>query len=153
MSKEADRMNRGDTVGLQERIQEILAMMVVPEVLLALTGCIDSQGASSVIKNQSASYAECPSEEYAREYGYPTNAPGLTYGPPVRTDEDRPDLIPAEGDDGIAGCVYVDDSFGEPPSTIEEALASSPNELFDIPVYKSDGIAEIGTFAVNGGIS
>lgn len=134
----------------------LVPLIAVPFLMLPFLGCTPTQGAgdssafSSVFGAEKATNADVsyPTEAFVLEHGYPTNAQGQTYGPP--TGDFWPDLMLAEGNNGVQGYVYTSDLTGEPPTTIEEALARNPDEPFDIPVYKSDGITVIDTFTVNG---
>ena len=87
---------------------------------------------------------------------YSTNESGQTYGSAVYASswENEPDLILAEGENGVVGYVYKTDLDGPVADTIEEQL-----KIWDlnrrprsIPVYESDGRTVIGEFIVGGGI-
>lgn len=77
------------------------------------------------------------------EIEFEVNANGETFGSPLN---DRvPDLIVARAEGGKIGYIRV--------SELEFARnlwrsTSDPNAVYDIPVYESDGITEIGVFRV-----
>ncbi len=89
---------------------------------------------------------------------YSVNAYGQTYGienknivGEVHTG-DFPDLIPAIGDNGKKGYVYMRDILGEPPASPEEVLKiqeSKDNGTYSpkvINVYESDGKTIVDVF-------
>jgi len=83
---------------------------------------------------------------------YPMNASGLTFGAHQRLVE-GPDLVKVLATNGEQGyCLKTDLEGGEPPKTLEEAIASNDAALRGrtIPVYESDGVTQIGVFQVGG---
>jgi len=68
-----------------------------------------------------------------------------------KLDAEKPDLIPAETDDGRPGYIYLSDLMWEEASTPEEAVELTQkhvNESGDVvvDVYEFDGVTKIGTF-------
>lgn len=75
------------------------------------------------------------------EFG--VNASGETYGSPLN---DRvPDLILTRAEGGKTGYVRVSELD---LARNAKRSALDPNAVFDIPVYESDGMTQIGTFRV-----
>ncbi len=85
---------------------------------------------------------------------YEVNENGQTYGfiPDAASDDEFPDMIPAVGDNGKEGYVYVSDFHGDMPSSPEEAMKireSMDNGTYKprtINVYDIDGKTIIDTF-------
>lgn len=83
---------------------------------------------------------------------YPRNENGDTYGSAfhARTNEEKPDLIEAIGEDGVTGYIRKKDLDGDMPKTPEEATAlKNKQQVKDprqIPLYEKDGKTVIGTF-------
>jgi hypothetical protein len=59
------------------------------------------------------------------------------------------ELVPAVGDNGVLGYIYMDDLKGG-PSTPEEALAES-QETTVLPVYAADGVTVVDHLTESGG--
>ena len=59
-----------------------------------------------------------------------------------------PDLVSAEGNNGVIGYVYLQEMMGPEPSSIEEAMSSEYSGPRDVPLYSSDGVTIIGTFSI-----
>ena len=96
---------------------------------------------------------------------YSVNQFGQTYGSALYADtfDERPDLMAAIGDDGVAGYIYTDDLKSENPKTPAEAVARQ--EMYEalianwdgqeaivvrtIPLYESDGRTVIGDYNIS----
>jgi hypothetical protein len=82
---------------------------------------------------------------------YPVNKQGQTYGhgPYPSGAPQEPDLVKAEGENGVTGYVKASD-LASSVSSPEEALASQESieavGYKSIPLYKSDGKTVIGEF-------
>lgn len=93
-----------------------------------------------------------PTDDYILQNGFPVNASGQTYGPSALLDTygmplaEPPDLMLAQGVDGVVGYVYRDDLMGSEPATIEEAIASQRTSDQEFPLYDRDGKTVIGTY-------
>lgn len=80
------------------------------------------------------------------------NENGDTYG--VRNDSGYPDLLAVVATNGRLGYVYNDDlehATGGDANTPEEALQwqqNHGNEQQSLPVYKSDGVTQVGEFVI-----
>ena len=97
-----------------------------------------------------------PEPPLSAESAYPTNAAGQTYGALRLGLMEPPDLVSVMATNGKAGYYYWKDlGGGERPSTPEEVAAYNERNLrgFDIPVYESDGVTQIGVFRAGGGKS
>lgn len=85
---------------------------------------------------------------------YPRNENGDTYGSAfhARTNEEKPDLIEAIGEDSVTGYIRKKDLDGNMPKTPEEATALKNKQQVknprQIPLYEKDGKTVIGTFMV-----
>lgn len=83
---------------------------------------------------------------------YPKNENGDTYGSAFHasTNEEKPDLIEAIGEDGVTGYIRKKDLDGDMPKTPEEATALMNKQQVkgprQIPLYEKDGKTVIGTF-------
>ena len=113
-------------------------------ITLVCTGCTVAYGDS----NARESAEEVPTIEYVLEHGYPINESGQTYGPSVPGSTEMPDLVSAEGNNGVIGYVYLQEMMGPEPSSIEEAMSSEYSGPRDVPLYSSDGVTIIGTFSI-----
>ncbi|MEW5952827.1 MAG: peptidase M56 BlaR1 [Bacillota bacterium] len=86
---------------------------------------------------------------------YQKNENGQTYGSALYATsiDTEPDLISAEGEDGIRGYVRSEDLNGVQPKTPEEALAQmrKADSVNKIPLYAVDGKTVIGTFKIEKG--
>lgn len=66
----------------------------------------------------------------------------------------EPDLIQAEGTNGILGYVRADELSGKnEPSSPEEAILFNESSQYEISLYSSDGITVIGTFLIKSSAS
>lgn len=75
------------------------------------------------------------------------NERGQTYG--VQNDSGTPDLVAAMATDGEQGYVLATDLNGPQPADPSEAATFRPAPR-TIPVYKSDGVTQIGVFEIGG---
>ncbi|AGL01883.1 hypothetical protein [Desulfoscipio gibsoniae] len=86
---------------------------------------------------------------------YQINENGQTYGSAANatTEENEPDLILAEGEDGTIGYVLSKDLNGKQPKTPKEALEIQRNTPSTriIPLYDVDGKTVIGEFKISKG--
>ena len=145
------RAVRHVAVGFLAGIIAVLAVIGIISLLQGAPWRQQGSDASALAEIYAADRLEFPTEEYVLEHGYPVNANGQTYGPPVLVDEPMPDLVMVVGNDGVRGYVYETDMSSPPPASIENALSGSFDDPYDIPVYKSDGVTVIGTFTMNTG--
>lgn len=82
---------------------------------------------------------------------FPVNENGQTYGSAAEAmalGTELPDLIQAEGKNGVTGYVLREDWLGPTPSNPEEALAMMESGAFgprEIPVYAQDGETVVDT--------
>lgn len=85
---------------------------------------------------------------------FPVNENGQTYGSAeeaMALGAELPDLILAEGQNGVTGYVLREDWLMPTPSNPEEALAMMESGVFDpreIPVYAQDGETAVDTMMV-----
>jgi hypothetical protein len=96
--------------------------------------------------------APAPIDQIGTEW--PKNASGSTYGSAAdaKSPQDEPNLIRVTATNGLTGYAWKTDLDGPLPRTPEEALKQqSAQEGKDrvIPVYQSDGMTQIGVFAVS----
>ena len=88
---------------------------------------------------------------------YPTNQNGQTYGTleNIKSFDDAPELIKAEGVDGTIGYVKSSDVFTKMPESPEEAVKMQAERdskgSYTIPLYAEDGKTIIGEFPVGSG--
>jgi hypothetical protein len=96
---------------------------------------------------------QLPDPPLPAESVYPMNASGDTFGPNKPLVEE-PDLMAVMATNGKVGYCYRTQLMGleQEPKTPEEAEASNEANLRGrmIPVYKSDGVTQIGVFQVGG---
>lgn len=87
------------------------------------------------------------------EIQYEVNEFGLTFGRAglVESVEMEPDLILAVATNGQVGYVY-NDQLDPPAKSPEQAekVTQQSDQGYQIPVYLSDGVTEIGVFQVGG---
>ena len=87
---------------------------------------------------------------------YRINAKGQTFGRlnDLFNLDECPDLIAANGTNGVKGYVYASDLFEDLPSSPEEAAALMTNRDYIlgrcINLYASDGVSIIGCFNITG---
>lgn len=121
------------------------------------TGSFFAGGTSYVYKSGSyASYSliNSPIQTASlEEIASITNENGEVYGSEyfLNMQGVQPDLILAEGIDGIVGYVKSDD-LNAAPETLEEVLSYHP-ESYEIPLYEDDGETVIGSFIIEEPIS
>lgn len=113
-------------------------------VALSCTACVAAYGDGST----RGPIEDVPTVEYVLEQGYPVNENGLTYGPSVPGSPEMPDLVSAEGNNGVIGYVYLREMMGSEPSSIEEAMSGEYSGPREVPLYCSDGVTIIGTFSI-----
>ncbi|MCM3744299.1 metal ABC transporter substrate-binding protein [Sporosarcina luteola] len=128
-------------------MKNLLVLAVI--TLLLLVGCSQQETLPKAEDNDSSEIEKdalelvIPSRESILKDGYPVNENGQTYGPNMGNDTitlGEPDLLLAEGENGVIGYIYQIKSI------------SSPNELAAIssqkstPLYLQDGKTIIGTF-------
>lgn len=116
-----------------ERIfQKLLLLALTAVLLLSLVGF---------------SYEKDPETESLS--GYSVNANGQTFGNANQYIALGywPDLLAAEGMDGLCGYVYVSDLHDKPSSPAEALLANNRKTQY-IPLYDSDGKTVIGRFQI-----
>lgn len=91
-----------------------------------------------------------PSKDSIKKNGYPTNEQGQTYGPDMgNTIIKSPDLILAEGEDGVIGYISYNEKNGiSSPRQVDDYNRSS-KEKQTIPLYLQDGKTIIGKFKFN----
>ena len=119
--------------------------------LAATLAAIVLGGAALAGAFDSSSPAPWPTPPLPAEFVYPTNAAGETYGKGKALVEE-PDLIAAIGRHGVHGYLRESDIDGTPPKTPEEAVAQTKRSLrgYTVPLYKADGVTQIGVFQVGG---
>ncbi len=149
---------RGIVVGVV--LVLVLAIAVI-SANLAL-GNAQAPGESSAVSSavpavsQSTSVSPAPSDvlpapSASVKTDWPTNASGESYGSSAlaKSYEDVPDLVKVMATNGEVGYAFRA-SLDTPP----EAYAGSENEVnlkgWDVPVYESDGVTQIGVFTVGG---
>lgn len=85
---------------------------------------------------------------------YPTNAAGQTYGGAQPLALAEADLQSVVGEGGVHGYCWSSDLNGPmfTSQTLEEARWMAPvsRQRRDIPVYKADGVTQVGVFASDG---
>ncbi len=93
-----------------------------------------------------------PAPSSTERTDWPTNEKGETYGSSglAKSYDDVPDLVQVMATNGKVGYAFRI-SLDNPPKAFE---ASSENEAnlrgWEVPVYESDGVTEIGVFTVGG---
>ncbi|MFS0688829.1 metal ABC transporter substrate-binding protein [Sporosarcina sp. 179-K 8C2 HS] len=118
--------------------------------LLLLVGCSQqetlpkAEGNNSSELEMDALDLVIPSRESILKDGYPVNENGQTYGPNMENlMREEPDLLLAEGENGVVGYIYQIKSISSPS---ELAAISSRKST---PLYLQDGKTIIGTFYFN----
>jgi len=133
---------------------------IVSGLLLALGVAVGSGSivfAESTIKPtiySDPSYTNEMSEKVTPDFK--TNKLGETYGNATlaSTFEDWPDLVEAVGDNGIEGYIRVSESFGEAPSSPEEAIrlqeiqSKKRSAERTISLYAKDGVTVLDAFTI-----
>jgi len=91
-----------------------------------------------------------PTFEYILENGYPVNDKGETYGSDMGNMMiiDEPDLILAQGENGIIGYAKKVELEGPKPKTPEEAVKLNNTSPREVPLYDVDGETIIGKFFI-----
>jgi hypothetical protein len=119
--------------------------------LAATLAAIVLGGAALAGAFDSSSPAPWPTPPLSAESAYPTNAAGETYGK-MKALVGRPDLMAAIGEHGVHGYLRQSDIEGTPPKTPEEAVEQTKRSLrgYTVPLYKADGVTQIGVFQVGG---
>lgn len=87
-----------------------------------------------------------PTKDRILRDGYPTNESGQTYGPNMENHMSvEPDLILAEGENGVLGYIYQPEGISS-PSELDEYIRTSEKST---SIYLHDGKTIIGTFNFN----
>lgn len=82
---------------------------------------------------------------------YPTNAAGQTYGP-NHPGAGTPELMLAHAERGEDGYMYWSDLMGPVPGPGEEEwFTSTRGKLREVPLYRSDGVTQVGVSLVGSG--
>ena len=112
--------------------------------LLLLAGCSQQETL------QKTGDLVIPTVEYILENGYPVNDKGETYGPNMGNMMiiDEPDLILAQGENGIIGYAKKLELEGPKPKTPEEAVKLNNPPPREVPLYDVDGETIIGEYWV-----
>lgn len=126
-------------------------------VIAALVlGFVAAVAGGSIALATEASHPRKPAPASSATTHWPTNAKGQTYGSAAyaTSPENEPDLILAGATNGETGYVLRTDLEEPAPKSPEEALARQAAEAGKsrvIPVYKSDGVTQIGVFVIQPG--
>ena len=128
------------------KVLGVALFLVVTTIYFTLSNNqIFSAGNEQKDINQDASELIVPTREDIINNGYPVNANGKTYGPNMENlILDEPDLLLAEGKNGVLGYIY-------PPKSINsldelDEYNSLRDEYREVPLYLHDGETVIGTF-------
>ena len=110
--------------------------------LLLLAGCSQQETL------QKTGDLVIPTFEYILENGYPVNDKGETYGPDMGNMMimDEPDLILAQGENGIIGYAKKVELDGPKPKTPQEAVKLNNPPPREVPLYDVDGETIIGKY-------
>ncbi|MEK4628137.1 metal ABC transporter substrate-binding protein [Solibacillus sp. FSL R7-0682] len=125
-------------------------------LLFVLVGCSQQETLTKEADNSNnhlggdASDLDIPSKESILKVGYPKNENGQTYGPDISGlnpgELGVPDLILAQGENGIIGYAKKVELEGPKPKTPEEALKLNNLPPRAVPLYAVDGETIIGEF-------
>ena len=120
-------------------------------LLLLLVGCSQQEADNnSNHLGENSSDLDIPSKESILKEGYPKNENEQTYGPDLsglNPDEiGVPDLILAQGENGIIGYANKVELEGPMPKNPEEAVKLNNPPPRAVPLYAVDGETVIGKF-------
>ena len=122
--------------------------------LLSLVGCSQQETLSKAEDNNNSELEMdtldlvIPTTESILKDGYPTNDNGLTYGPNMGDMTiilGEPDLLLAEGENGVIGYIYQPEGISSP----SELAEYNKSRKKSTPLYLHDGKTIIGTFNFN----
>ena len=124
-------------------------VVVVVAAVVAVAALVGGAALAGAFRPDSQ--APWPEPPLAAESVYPTNAAGETYGKDKPLVEE-PDLVAAVGRYGVHGYLRRSDIDGATPKTPEEAAAQTKRSLrgYKVPLYKADGVTQVGVFQVGG---
>lgn len=120
---------------------------------VAVAGTLQSSQAATVSQSAPPNVEEMNNVSALTKFDVNENGQTIgEYGVGLRSDPTaNPDLVLAEGENGVVGYVYTTEVFGEPAADPKEASNVPPLTETIVFLYESDGKTVIGSYVANRG--